>query len=441
MSSRIRDNVLLICSLLLGASLVLGGAAWANQEEEVPEPLSLDDMLTFVEVFSRIKRDYVEDIDDRTLLEFAIQGMLAGLDPHSVYMDGRSYQNLEMGTSGQYGGIGMEVEMDEDGLIRVVAPIDQTPAARAGLQNGDIITRLNEGPIFGMTLTEAIEEIRGEPGTDVTLTIVRGEKQSPFEVTLTREIIRVDSVTRRETLEPGFGYIRVSQFQTRTPKDVSKAIDFLLTESDGELQGLILDLRNNPGGVLNSAVGMADLFLDDGLIVYTEGRNNESSLRFEATSSQRVADVPIVVLVNNGSASASEIVAGALQDHQRALIMGGQTFGKGSVQTILPLKNGSAVKLTTAKYYTPNGRSIQAEGIKPDIRLDNVRLSEVEANNFPTEADLRGHLENDSETEAADETEELASDLLKRDYQLYEALNILKGLHLVSRNMTRPEGD
>jgi carboxyl-terminal processing protease len=367
--------------------------------------------------------------------------MLAGLDPHSVYMDGRSYQNLEMGTSGQYGGIGMEVEMDEDGLIRVVAPIDQTPAARAGLQNGDIITRLNEGPIFGMTLTEAIEEIRGEPGTDVTLTIVRGEKQSPFEVTLTREIIRVDSVTRRETLEPGFGYIRVSQFQTRTPKDVSKAIDFLLTESDGELQGLILDLRNNPGGVLNSAVGMADLFLDDGLIVYTEGRNNESSLRFEATSSQRVADVPIVVLVNNGSASASEIVAGALQDHQRALIMGGQTFGKGSVQTILPLKNGSAVKLTTAKYYTPNGRSIQAEGIKPDIRLDNVRLSEVEANNFPTEADLRGHLENDSETEAADETEELASDLLKRDYQLYEALNILKGLHLVSRNMTRPEGD
>ena len=439
MSSRIRDNVLLICGLLLGVSLVLGGAAWAGQEEQTPEPLSLDDMLTFSEVFSRIKRDYVEDIDDRTLLEFAIQGMLSGLDPHSVYMDGRSYADLEMGTSGQYGGVGMEVEMDEDGLIRVVAPIDETPAARAGLKSGDIITRLNEGPIFGMTLTETIDEIRGEPGTDVTLTVVRGEKESPFEVTLTREIIRIDSVTRREILEPGFGYIRVSQFQTRTPKDVSKAIDFLLEESDDQLQGLILDLRNNPGGVLNSAVGMADLFLDDGLIVYTEGRSSAADLRFEATSSQRVADVPIVILVNNGSASASEIVAGALQDHKRALIMGGQTFGKGSVQTILPLKNGSAVKLTTAMYYTPNGRSIQAEGITPDIRLDNVRLSEVEGNNFPTEADLRGHLENDNAAQR--EIERPSTDLLKEDYQLYEALNILKGMHLVSRNMTRPESN
>lgn len=435
MASRIRDIVLLGCSVVLGISLMLAGTVHADQEEPVPEPLSLDDMLTFTEVFARIKRDYVEDIDDRTLLEMAIQGMLAGLDPHSVYLDDSSYESLEMGTSGQYGGVGMEVEMDEDGFVRVVAPIDETPAARAGLKTGDIITRLDEQSLHGMTLSETIELIRGEPGTEVTLTVVRNEHESPMDITLMREVIKIDSVNRKEILEPGFGYLRVSHFQTRTPQDVARALDRLLEESDGELQGLILDLRNNPGGVLNSAVGMADLFLDDGLIVYTEGRNNEADLRFEATSSERIAGVPIVVLVNNGSASASEIVAGALQDHKRALIMGAQTFGKGSVQTILPLKNGNAVKLTTALYYTPNGRSIQAEGIAPDIRLDNVRLTEVNDVSFPSEADLPGHLEggNGDEEEEVDE----GDSLLKSDYQLYEALNILKGLHLVSRNMAQ----
>ncbi len=402
--------------------------------------LPYEDLRTFTEIFGRIKKDYVEPVTDKKLLEDAIRGMLTGLDPHSSYLDAEQYKGLKEGTSGQFGGLGIEVTM-EDGFVKVVSPIDDTPAKRAGIQAGDLIIRLDEKPVKGMTLTDAVKLMRGEPGSEIMLTVVREGEQAPLKIEITRDVIKVKSVKNR-TLEEGYGYLRISSFQSRTGKNLKKAIQELKKENNGELKGLVLDLRNNPGGVLNAAVDVSDAFLENGLIVYTEGRIRDSEMKFNAGPDDVLDGAPIVVLINAGSASASEIVAGALQDHKRAVIMGEKTFGKGSVQTILPTSSGGAVKLTTARYYTPSGRSIQAEGIEPDIALPKVKLESLESSGFTPvkESDLSHHLENGNgsdkekgaEKENSDEKETDKNDEI-RDYPLHEALMLLKGISIINQ--------
>jgi len=404
----------------------------AAPETAETEGLPLDELRVFAEVFGRIKSDYVETVDDAELLSSAIRGMLAGLDPHSSYLDPDEYRDLQVGTSGEFGGLGIEVGM-EDGFVKVIAPIDDTPAQRAGMQAGDLIVRIDDKPVKGLSLNDAVKLMRGKPGTDIRLTVVREGEGNPITVTIERDIIKVASVKSR-ALEPGYGYLRVSNFQARTTGDLLKAIAKLKRENDGALRGVVLDLRNNPGGVLNSAVSVSDAFLEEGLIVYTQGRVEDSRLEFKAGPDDVLEGAPMVVLVNAGSASASEIVAGALQDQRRALIMGGDTFGKGSVQTIVPIDDRTALKLTTARYYTPSGRSIQAQGIAPDIELERGSLelaSESEVRPLK-EADLMRHLE-DADVEAGDDAEDEDAPLAAEDYQLSEALNVLKGLVILGR--------
>lgn len=425
-------KAVLFCLLITG----LCARAETVNDTETGE-LPVDEIRAFAEVFAKIKKDYVENVEDSVLLEYAIRGMLEGLDPHSSYLDEEAYLNLQEGTSGEFGGLGIEVGM-EDGFIKVISPIDDTPAQKAGLQAGDLIIRLDDTPVKGMSLNDAVERMRGEPGTDITLTIIRDGADKPLKVTITRDVIKVKSV-RTQILEPGFGYLRISHFQSRTAEDARAALQELKQDNDGGLEGLILDLRNNPGGILSAAVGVSDLFLDKGLIVYTEGRIDDSKLRFNAKPADLLDNAPVVVLVNAGSASASEIVAGALQDHKRAIIMGQKTFGKGSVQTVLPVSNAAALKLTTARYYTPSGRSIQVSGIEPDVTLVRVKVEslEDEEQNFITEENLSRHLDNNTE-ESQDEDEEAAQTgqdtvaQLTEDYALQQALNVLKSLQILT---------
>ena len=427
MLQKLRISTWFLSGTLLGLSLAIGHSVYALKDsEEIP----FEDLQAFTEVFSKIKSDYVEGVDDKKLIEDAIRGMLDGLDPHSAFLNTEEFGDLKIGTSGQFGGLGIEVSM-ENGFVKVVAPIDDTPASRAGIQASDLIIKLDDRSVKGMTLNEAVNIMRGKPNTDIELTVVREGESKPLIFNITREIIRVKSVKNR-MLEPGYGYVRITNFQSRTTTDLLKAISDLQKEE--KLKGLVLDLRNNPGGVLNGAVGVSDAFIDNGLIVYTEGRIDDSSQRYVATPGDSLNGAPLVVLINGGSASASEIVAGAVQDHQRGIIMGTKSFGKGSVQTIQELRNGSAVKLTTARYFTPNGRSIQAKGIEPDIVLNTVRLSNEDETSRDTysESDLEGSLSNpngDSENDGADgeKTESLA----QTDFQLFEALNLLKGLHIL----------
>ncbi len=435
---------LLAAVLLLGpwpghAQQAAPEAAPAVQEAPTPPELPLRQLRLFTEVFGRIKQDYVVDVSDDELLNYAIQGMLAGLDPHSSFLDAESFKEIRIGTSGQFGGLGIEVGM-EDGFITVIAPIDDTPAQAAGVQAGDLIIRLDDTPVKGLSLNEAVKLMRGEPGEKITLTIVREGQDQPLKITITRAIINVKSV-RSRLLEPGYGYVRVSQFRARTGENMVTAIEKLKADAGGGLKGMVLDLRNNPGGVLNGAVEVSDAFLDEGLIVYTEGRIADSKLSFSASPGDVLDGAPLVVLVNGGSASASEIVAGALQDHKRALILGEATFGKGSVQTIMPIGDESALKLTTARYYTPSGRSIQAEGIVPDIALGRVRLAAVEGHDIGRvkEADLSGHLDNGGSGEKPKPaTGARPAAEIVDDYPLNEALNLLKGLHLLQK--ARPGG-
>jgi carboxyl-terminal processing protease len=433
MKSKLRNYLLLLIGLMTGLLLSVGHGVFAEREN-TQATLPVEELRTFSDVFGRIKQDYVVDVDDKELIEYAIRGMLSGLDPHSAYLDAEQFTELQVGTTGQFGGLGIEVGM-EDGFVKVIAPIDDTPAERAGVKAGDLVIRLDDTPVKGMTLSEAVKIMRGKPGTKIVLTIVRDGLDKPIEISITRDIIKVKSVKSR-MLEPGYAYVRISQFQSKTADNLVDAVEELKKENDGPLTGLVLDLRNNPGGVLNGAVAVSDAFLTKGMIVYTEGRIEDSRLRFNATPDDIINGAPIVVLVNQGSASASEIVAGALQDHKRAIIMGSRTFGKGSVQTILPLSSDSALKLTTARYYTPSGRSIQAEGIKPDIELEQLQVESIEKNIEPLkEADLSKHLENgngkkkgkEKTTDEADEKQSLADD----DYMLYEALNLLKGLAIL----------
>ncbi|MGA7801731.1 MAG: S41 family peptidase [Gammaproteobacteria bacterium] len=427
--------LLVVSGAILGVSLSLTHAVFAQREDApVQATLPLQELREFTDVYARIKKDYVEPVPDKTLIQDAIRGMMAGLDPHSAYLDKQQFKELQVGTTGQFGGLGIEVGM-EDGFIKVVAPIDDTPAQRAGIKSGDLIIRLDDTPVKGMTLNDAVNRMRGKPGTKIVLTVVREGEQKPLKFTLTRAIIRVKSVKSR-MLEPGYGYVRISQFQAKTGDGVVEAVDKLKKEAGGSLKGLVLDLRNNPGGVLNAAVAVSDAFIKKGLIVYTKGRVPDSRLRFSATPDDLLNGAPMVVLVNRGSASASEIVSGALQDHHRAIIMGQQTFGKGSVQTIVPLGNGTAIKLTTARYYTPSGRSIQAEGITPDVRLEPAKVASAAGGETIKEADLTGHLINGNAskdasreaTSAADATKEKT--LAANDFELYEALNMLRGLHI-----------
>ena len=438
MQSHTRSIIWLLAGGAIGVFLAVGQGVFAQRAAEATLPL--EDLRTFTEVFATIKDDYVEPIDDRTLLEHAIRGMVNGIDPHSDYLPPTDYQELQAGTSGEFGGLGIEVGM-EDGFVKVIAPIDDTPAQRAGVEAGDLVIRLDDTPVKGLSLAEAVKVMRGAPGTDIVLTIVREGVDRPITITITRDVIRVTSV-RSRSLEPGYGYVRISQFQIRTGEDLHEAVAGLREDAgDADLKGLVLDLRNNPGGVLNAAVSVSDAFLDKGTIVYTEGRMDDAQLTFSAKGSDILDGIPLVVLVNAGSASASEIVAGALQDHRRAVIMGEKTFGKGSVQTILPLDNGSALKLTTARYYTPSGNSIQARGIVPDITLDRVRVSRIDTGQGVKEADLARHLESGGESEGAEEDDQSPSQarqaadgmpLAQRDFALYEALNLLKGLHILN---------
>jgi carboxyl-terminal processing protease len=402
MGKKFQQIGLVALGAALGVAASLHFSAVADRQASTLM-LPVDDLRLFSEVFGRIKSDYVEPVEDRKLLKEAINGMLTGLDPHSAFLDQEAYRDLQVGTQGEFGGLGIEVGV-EDGFVKVVAPIEDTPAFRAGVQAGDLIIKLDEVSVKGIGLADAVKRMRGKPNTEVKLTVLRKGETQPLEFIVKRDVIKVKSV-KAKMLEPGYAMIRITQFQEHTGENLVVALNDLYKQSGGELKGLVLDLRMNPGGLLNSAVAVSAAFLPkNALVVYTDGRTDDAKMRLTATKENYVRGafkedylskvpaaaktVPIVVLVNGASASASEIVAGALQDHHRATILGTQTFGKGSVQTILPLPNNQAVKLTTARYYTPGGRSIQAKGIAPDIVVDDAADQKV----LLREADLQHHL-------------------------------------------------
>jgi carboxyl-terminal processing protease len=381
----------------------------------------------------RAERTAAKPVEDKKLLRDAIQGMLAGLDPHSSFLDPEGFKEIRVGTEGEFGGLGIEVTM-EDGFVKVVSPIEDTPAARAGLKTGDLIIRLDSKAVKGMALNDAVKQMRGKPGSEIVLTVVREGQPKPLTFTLTRAVIKIQSIKQR-MLENGFGYVRITQFQANTGDGLKDALAKLKLQNKTNLTGLVLDLRNNPGGVLNAAVAVSDAFLTSGLIVYTEGRVADAELKFSATPADLINGAPMVVLVNGGSASASEIVAGALQDHKRAVIMGTKTFGKGSVQTILPMSGGSALKITTARYYTPNGRSIQATGILPDVVTEEAKVTKRDktaGEETLKEADLPGHIEGKGKEKpgAKKDVPSVKLDTAGEDYQLQEALNLLKGISI-----------
>jgi carboxyl-terminal processing protease len=471
---------LITVGLVAGVAISLNFSASA--QKDMSRSLPIEELRSFADVFGAIKQGYVEPIDDKKLITHAISGMLSNLDPHSAYLDADTFKDLQVSTQGEFGGLGIEVGM-EDGFVKVVSPIEDTPAYRAGIKSGDLIIKLDDTPVKGMTLNDAVKKMRGKPKTDIRLTIARKGETKPIEVTITREKIKVQSV-KSKSLENGFGYLRVTQFQEETAADVVRHLDKLTKaanepakDKDGKeikdapkpegLKGLVLDLRNDPGGLLNGAVGVSAAFLPpDTLVTSTDGRTDDAKRRYMASPADYLRGhkndfmkdlpaiaktVPMVVLVNGGSASASEIVAGALQDHKRAVVMGTQTFGKGSVQTVLPLSNNAAIKLTTARYFTPSGRSIQAKGIVPDVIVEETANGTVRER--IREADLERHLggEEKADTEKAkpaktkakngksekidDEDDmkpafEFAS---KNDYQLTQATNLLKAWQIIKK--------
>ena len=471
MRSKLQQFGLIGLGATIGIMLTLNYSAVADKEASAPLPV--DELRAFTEVFGKIKSDYVEPVTDKKLITEAINGMLSGLDPHSAYLDADAFKDLQVGTQGEFGGLGIEVGM-EDGFVKVVSPIEDTPAFRAGIKSGDLIIKLDDSPVKGMTLNDAVKRMRGKPNTPITLTVLRKNETKPLVFTLTRAVIQVKSV-KYKLADPGYGYVRVTQFQEHTGEDLAKAITSLYKQNKEPLKGLVLDLRNDPGGLLNGAVAVSAAFLpQNALVVYTQGRSDDAKMKLTVNRENYlrgnqddylknlpagIKTVPIVTLVNSGSASASEIVAGALQDHKRAIIMGTQSFGKGSVQTILPLGGGTAIKLTTARYYTPGGRSIQAKGITPDIVVeDSTVTSNGDAPVFGLkEADLERHLTNGEKEDkstapvimvpvppikpapekgpnkGAKPEKDPTEIISKNDYQLNQAINLLKGLQIVQK--------
>ncbi len=471
MGNKMKAAGLIVMGAVIGVSLSLHFSAVAEKQATTLN-LPIEDLRMFSEVFGRIKSDYVENVEDKKLIKEAINGMLTGLDPHSAFLDQEAYHELQVGTQGKFGGLGIEIG-SEEGLIKVISPIDDTPAQRAGIMAGDYIVKVDDVSLRGVSSTDAVKKMRGEPGTSVTLTIFRKGESKELVFTLKRAIIEIQSVLAR-TVEPGYATIRVRQFQEATGEKLAKAIQEVYKQNNGNLKGLVLDLRNDPGGLLNAAVAVSAAFLPkDTLIVYTDGRTEDAKMKLHARRDNYlrgamkedylaklpadIKNVPLVVLVNNGTASASEIVAGALQDHKRAVVMGTQTFGKGSVQTILPLGNNNAIKLTTARYYTPNGRSIQAKGITPDIVVEDgvqrlamrevdlekhlIGVDEISKTKEPTKDSSAGAQKPVKPDAVVDKVSKakvvplalsgkpaMTPDGLHEDFILTQALNQLKGL-------------
>ena len=467
MKNKFKSLTLITFGLVFGILISVNLSVFADKKSEAKK-LPVEDLRIFAEVFGKIKADYVEEVEDKQLLTEALNGMLAGLDPHSTFLDQDHFKEMQQGTAGEFGGLGIEVGM-EDGFVKVISPIEDTPAFKAGLQSGDLIIKLDDKSTKGMSLNDAVKIMRGKPGSSLNVQILRKGQDTPFEVKITRAQIKSQSV-KAKLIQEDYGYIRVTQFQERTGEDVAKSINKLFDENKKPLNGLVLDMRNNPGGLLNAAVAVSAAFIPEGeLVVYTEGRARDSKMHLTAIPENFIRDpknnyieklpseikkTPLVVLVNNGSASASEIVAGALQDHKRALIVGTKSFGKGSVQSILPMNNGTAIKLTTARYFTPNGRSIQAKGIDPDIVVEDGfsglmsreadlsnRLSNPEDQN--QEADPENSAENNLEKENTTSKSDDGAEALRsfkpvefgtdEDKQFQEALNILKGIDIYKK--------
>ena len=466
MKKRFKNFSLISIGVIFGILVSINLSVFADKKEEAKK-LPVEDLRIFAEVFGKIKADYVEEVADKKLLTEALNGMLAGLDPHSTFLDEDHFKEMQQGTAGEFGGLGIEVGM-EDGFVKVISPIEDTPAFKAGLQSGDLIIKLDDKSVKGMTLNDAVKLMRGKPGSTINVQILRKGKDTPFDVKITRAQIKSQSV-KAKLIQEDYGYLRVTQFQERTGEDVAKSINKLFAENKKPLNGIILDMRNNPGGLLNAAVAVSAAFIPEGeLVVYTEGRAKDSKMHLTAIPENFIRDpkgnnyisklppeikkTPMVVLVNNGSASASEIVAGALQDHKRALIVGTKSFGKGSVQSILPMNNGTAIKLTTARYFTPKGRSIQAKGIDPDIIVEdgfsglmsreadlNNRLSNPEENKQDKSESTKSNTDEKNNTSESSKSDN-GAEALKNfkpvefgtddDKQFQEALNILKGIDM-----------
>jgi len=433
-------NVTLRLALFITCYIGLVVPSIAQQEEPaINGTLALKELQAFVNAFTQIRNTYVEEVDDKTLLENAIKGMLTELDPHSNYLAPQTYKNLQVSATGEFGGLGLEVGM-EDGFVKVISPIDDTPAQKAGIESGDLIVKIDNKPVKGLSLNEAVKLMRGKIGTSIELTVAREGNAQPLEFSLERAVISVVSV-RSKVLEKDYLYLRIAQFQANTGVDLRKVID-QATQAQAP-NGIVLDLRNNPGGVLQAAVDVVDTFISEGLIVYTEGRIQTSATRFVASGEATALDVPLVILINGGSASASEIVAGALQDHKRAIVLGTTSFGKGSVQSVIPLSETHGMKLTTARYFTPNGRSIQAQGIVPDIIVERGKFTPLKSRVQVTEADLPRHLQNGG-TDSADQANTKnskrtdAQKAVTNDAQLHEAITLLKGLHILSQRGSQP---
>jgi carboxyl-terminal processing protease len=427
---------LLFCAVLTGwlASVWLQGPRPAQAEAAYAE------LQLFTDVLSIVRRSYVEEVPVKDLVYGAIDGMLASLDPHSGFMPPDVYKEMKIDTRGEFGGLGIEITLKDD-ILTIVTPIEDTPAFRAGLAAGDRILKIGDQFTKGMEIMEAVRLMRGAPGTDVTIAVMREGFDNPKPFTLKREVIKIKSI-KSKTLEDGFGYVRVTQFQERTASDLERALEGLRKENSGELKGLVVDLRNNPGGLLDQAVDVADLFLAEGLIVYTKGREADAQMEFSAKRSGTEPGYPMVVLINGGSASASEIVAGALQDHGRAVILGAQSFGKGSVQTILPLGDDSGLRLTTARYYTPKGTSIQAKGITPDIEVRQAEVKEAGEREHFREKDLPNHFDGEQTEKTTKPEEKNGSHFQveadqRSDYQLMRALDLLKGWQIL-QGLKRP---